>query len=105
MVLKPRLSVIMPSYNHARFVGRAVESVLEQSFGDFEFIITDDGSSDGTPDVIRRFHDPRIDYERFPVNQGGCGATNRCIERAQGEYVALLNSDDFFLPDKLAKQI
>ena len=102
---KPRVSVIMPSYNHAAFVGAAIESVLEQSFSDFELIITDDGSTDGTDEVIRAYLDPRIDFERFPVNRGACEAGNRCIERAGGEYIALLNSDDVFLPGKLERQV
>ena len=105
MVGEPRVSVIMASYNHAPFVAHAIESVLEQSFQDFEFVITDDGSMDGTHDVIRRYTDPRINFERFLVNQGACEATNRCIERARGEYIAVINSDDVFLPGKLAKQV
>jgi glycosyltransferase involved in cell wall biosynthesis len=95
----------MAAYNHAPFIGEAIKSVLEQSFHNFELIITDDGSTDGTPDVIRGFSDPRIDLEVFPVNQGACEATNRCIERARGEYIAVINSDDFFLPGKLERQV
>jgi glycosyltransferase involved in cell wall biosynthesis len=101
----PQVSVVMASYNHAQFVGDAIESVLQQSFQDFEFIITDDGSTDGTPDVIRRFIDSRIDLEVFTTNQGACEATNHCIDRARGNYVAVINSDDFFLPGKLARQV
>jgi glycosyltransferase involved in cell wall biosynthesis len=105
MVGEPRVSIIMASYNHAPFVAHAIGSVLEQSFQDFEFVITDDGSMDGTHDVIRRYTDPRINFERFLVNQGACEATNRCIERARGEYIAVINSDDVFLPGKIAKQV
>ncbi|MGH7043638.1 MAG: glycosyltransferase [Acetobacteraceae bacterium] len=101
----PRVSVIMPSYNHAPFVGKAIDSVLGQSFQDFELIIADDGSTDGSVEVIRGFDDPRIDLNVFPENHGACKALNDCVTRARGEYVAVLNSDDFFLPGKLARQV
>jgi glycosyltransferase involved in cell wall biosynthesis len=103
--MHPRVSVVMPSYNHAAFVGEAVRSVLEQSFEDFEFVITDDGSNDGTADVIRGFADPRIKFEAFAENRGGVVAGNAAIRRSSGEYIARLNSDDFFLAGKLAKQV
>jgi glycosyltransferase involved in cell wall biosynthesis len=95
----------MPSYNHAAFVGEAVQSILDQSFQDFEIIVTDDGSRDGTPDVIRKFGDPRIKLEVFPENRGGVVAGNSAIRRSVGKYIARLNSDDFFLPDKLERQV
>ena len=101
----PRVSVLMPSYNHAPFVAQAIESVLGQSFEDLELIVTDDGSTDGTPDIVRRYRDPRLSLEIFPQNQGACQATNRCLERARGEYIALLNSDDYYMPGKLARQV
>lgn len=103
--MKTRVSVVMPSYNHAAFVGEAVRSVLDQSFGNFEFVITDDGSSDGTPEVIRGFDDPRIKLEVFSENRGGVIAGNAAIRRSSGEYIARLNSDDFFLPGKLERQM
>jgi glycosyltransferase involved in cell wall biosynthesis len=103
--MNPRVSVVMPSYNHAAFVGEAVQSVLEQSFEDFEFVITDDGSRDGTPDVIRTFSDSRINLEVFSENRGGVVAGNAAIRRSSGEYIARLNSDDFFLPGKLERQV
>jgi glycosyltransferase involved in cell wall biosynthesis len=105
MLQTPRVSVVMASYSHEKFVGEAIESVLAQSFGDFEFIITDDGSSDETPDIIRGYTDSRIDFEAFTVNKGACEAANQCIERAKGDYVAVLSSDDFFLPGKLERQV
>lgn len=101
----PQVSVVMASYNHEKFVGQAITSVLEQSFQDFELIITDDGSSDRTADVIRSFKDERIKLEVFPTNRGACVATNSAISRANGEFVAILNSDDYFLPGKLEKQV
>jgi glycosyltransferase involved in cell wall biosynthesis len=98
------VSVVMPAYNHRPFVAQAIGSVLEQSFQDFEIVITDDASTDGTPDVIRAFSDPRIDLEVFAFNRRGF-ALNNCVRRARGEFVALLNSDDFFLPGKLERQV
>ena len=103
--MNPRICVVMPSYNHADFVGEAIQSILDQSFQDFEIIVTDDGSRDGTPDVVRKFSDPRIKLEVFPENRGGVVAGNSAIRRSSGKYIARLNSDDFFLPGKLEKQV
>jgi glycosyltransferase involved in cell wall biosynthesis len=105
MSAHPRVSVVMASYNHADFVAQAVESALSQSFGDLELVITDDGSSDKTVDIIKSFRDPRIHLEAFPRNRGACDATNHAIGRARGKYIAILNSDDFFLPGKIEKQV
>lgn len=105
VLIMPKVSVIIPSYNHERFVAEAIESVLRQTYDDFELIITDDGSTDGTVDEIRKFKDPRIRLFTFAKNQGACIAANKCIAEAQGEYVAMLSSDDAFLPDKLEKQV
>jgi glycosyltransferase involved in cell wall biosynthesis len=105
MVGAPRVSVVMPSYNHAPFVGQSIHSVLSQSFDDFELIITDDGSTDGSQDVIGSFTDPRISFEAFPENRGASEALNRCIARAHGEFVAVISSDDYFLPSKLERQV
>lgn len=101
----PRVSVIMASYNHAAFVEEAMASVFTQSYRDLELVVTDDGSGDGTPEVIRRCRDPRLRFHAFPENRGACAALNDTIARATGEYAAVLNSDDFFLPGKLEKQV
>jgi hypothetical protein len=101
----PRVSVIMASFNHAGFVEQAIDSVLSQSFSDFEFVITDDGSSDATVDAIRRYADPRIRLEVFPRNRGASHAMNCCIGRSKGEYISVINSDDWFLQGKLAAQV
>jgi glycosyltransferase involved in cell wall biosynthesis/predicted SAM-dependent methyltransferase len=102
---KPKVSVVMASYNHEPYVADAINSVLAQTFQDFEFVITDDGSSDGTARVIEGFSDPRIKFNPLPKNKGACFATNDAIGRAQGQYIAILNSDDEFLLDKLQKQV
>lgn len=86
--MSPHVCIVMPSYNHAAFVGEAIQSILDQSFQDFEINITDDGSQDGTPDVIRKFTDRRINLEVFPENRGGVIAGNSAIRRASGKYIA-----------------
>lgn len=102
---RPLVSVVMPSYNHEKFVAQAIESVLSQSFNDFEFLISDDGSKDGTQAVIGRFADPRIKFLANPVNRGACVVHNELLDLAQGKYIALINSDDMWRPGKLASQV
>ncbi|MBI1820253.1 MAG: tetratricopeptide repeat protein [Nitrospirae bacterium] len=101
----PKVSVIIPSYNHETFVAEAIQSVLDQTFQDFEIVITDDGSTDGTVNEIKKFRDPRIRLFIFEKNQGACVSANKCVTEAKGEYIAMLSSDDLFLPDKLEKQV
>ena len=99
------VSVVIPAYNHAEFIGETIQSILDQSFTDFEILITDDGSNDGTPEVVRLFIDPRIDLEVFENNQGAGATLNSAIRRARGEFICMLSSDDYFLPGKLDKQV
>lgn len=101
----PRVSVIMPSYNHEKYVAEAVQSVLDQDYDDFELVITDDGSTDGTVDVIKGFSDPRVKLFVFEENRGAGPAARKCLDEARGEYVAVLSSDDAFLPGKLERQV
>jgi glycosyltransferase involved in cell wall biosynthesis len=103
--MTPRVSVVIKAYNHAAFIGQAIHSILDQSFQDFEVIITDDGSVDGTPDVVRTFSDPRIDLHVFERNRGISNAMNATIARARGQFIAILNSDDFALPGRLERQV
>jgi len=103
--MSPSVSVVMPSYNHAAYVAEAIRSVLDQSHGDLEIVITDDGSRDGTPDVIRRIDDSRISLEVFDRNQGAAAAMNASIRRSRGEFICMLASDDCFLPGKLETQV
>lgn len=100
-----KVTVSMASYNHEKFVGPAIESVLSQTGCDFEFVIVDDGSTDNTVKEILKFKDPRIRFIPFKQNQGACVALRRAIEEGTGDYVAILNSDDVFLPGKLQKQV
>lgn len=100
----PKVSVVIPSYNRANMVGAAIQSVLEQTYTDLEVIVVDDGSSDNTREVVKAFTDSRIRYI-YQENKKLPGARNTGIEVSQGNYVAFLDSDDFFLPEKLARQI
>ncbi len=104
---KPKVSVIIPTYNRANLVGRAIKSVLNQTYRDFELIIVDDCSTDNTDEVIKEFQkiDNRIIYLKHDKNKGGSAARNTGIKVAKGEYVAFLDSDDEWLPEKLEKQI
>jgi glycosyltransferase involved in cell wall biosynthesis len=100
-----KVSVIMTSYNHEQFVAAAIQSVLDQTFHDWELVIRDDGSTDGTSQVIASFDDPRIRYLGSGSNLGASLSANVCIEAARAPYVAILCSDDIFLPEKLARQV
>lgn len=103
--MPPKVSVVIKSYNHAAYIGQCIQSILEQSFHDFEIIVTDDGSTDGTPDIVRQFNDDRIKLEVLPSNHGISIAMNLSISRATGEYIAILNSDDYALPSRLERQV
>ena len=100
----PRVSVIIPTYNRANMVGDAVQSVLEQSYADWELIVVDDGSQDNTRDVLADYSDPRIRYI-YQENRKLPGARNTGIRAGTGEYVAFLDSDDLFTPGKLERQV
>lgn len=101
----PKISITMAAYNHAPFVGRAIESVLEQTYKDFEFVIVDDGSTDGTAEIIQKYNDPRIRFFAFEKNRGANIATRKIHQEAKGKYYAGISSDDAFLPQKLEKQL
>ena len=105
ITLMPKVSVIIPTYNRAHLVGRAIQSVLDQTYRDFELIIVDDASTDNTEEAIRHFEDKRIVYIRHERNKGAPAARNTGIRAARGEYVAFQDSDDEWLPEKLEKQI
>jgi len=99
------VSVVIPTYSRAHVLGRAIQSVLNQTYQDFELIVVDDGSSDNTEEVVRNFTDPRIHYRRHEENRGAAAARNTGIEASRGDYVAFLDSDCEWLPEKLLKQM
>jgi len=102
---KPVISVIIPTHNYSKFLPEAVESVLNQTFSDFELIIVDDGSSDDTAAVVEPYlRDCRVRYF-YQDNKGLSAARNAGIKAAKGEFIALLDSDDVWMPTKLERQI
>jgi len=100
----PKVTVFMPAYRHEAYVGAAIESVLNQTYQDFEFLIGDDGSPDRTAEVIAGYTDPRITFFPHRENRGAVFNHRFLLERARGDYVALINSDDLWMPERLAKQ-
>jgi glycosyltransferase involved in cell wall biosynthesis len=102
--MTPLVSVVVPAYNHERFVGAALESVLRQTHADFELIVIDDGSTDRTFEIVQSYRDPRI-RALTQENQDAFNALNRGMGMARGEYVAILNSDDVFHPNRLERLV
>ncbi|MBI5707742.1 MAG: glycosyltransferase family 2 protein [Armatimonadetes bacterium] len=100
----PRVSIIVPSYNHARYIPACVQGVLAQTFQDWELIVVDDGSTDGSVDLWRSFDDPRIQVHVNERNLGTYPTENRAVELSQGDLIAVLNDDDIWEPGKLEKQ-
>lgn len=99
---KPLISVVIPAYNHEKFIGPAIDSVLKQSQSDFELIIVDDGSTDHTADIIQAYTDPRISYT-WQENQDAYNTINRGMSMARGKYISILNSDDVYTTDRFEK--
>jgi len=98
---RPFISVLMASYQRAHLIGEAIDSVLSQSFADFEYVIVDDGSTDGAPDVVRGYDDPRIRLFVNPENRGRSHARTRAIKQARGDYVLWMADDDLLVPGVL----
>jgi glycosyltransferase involved in cell wall biosynthesis len=100
-----KVSIIVRTYNRAYILAEALESALKQSFTDFEIIVVDDASSDNTEEVVRKFHDDRIELIRHSQNKGVAAANNTGVQAAQGEFIAWLDSDDTWKPDKIDRQV
>lgn len=100
----PKVSVIIPAYNSITYLPATLDSVLRQTFADFEVFIVDDGSSDNTAAWGSQIQDRRVQL-MTQANQGTCAARNTGIALAQGEYIAFLDADDLWHPTKLAKQV
>ena len=100
------VSIIMPSYNTASFIAESIQSVLDQSYKDWELIIVDDCSPDDTDEVVKPYlSDERIKYLKNEKNSGAAVSRNRALRAAKGKWIAFLDSDDLWMPDKLKKQV
>ena len=107
MIEKGLVSIIMPTYNCGKFIGESIESIQKQTYTDWELLLQDDCSVDDTSSIVKQYieHDSRIRYE---INKYNCGAAltrNAALQRAKGKWIAFLDSDDLWMPDKLEKQI
>lgn len=99
------VSIITPTYNCGKFIGETIQSVLNQNYKDWEMLIVDDCSTDNTREVVEGFNDPRIKYYCLDKNSGAAVARNKALEMARGRWIAFLDSDDLWKPNKLERQI
>lgn len=100
----PTVSVLLTVYNGDQYLRQAIDSVLAQTFDDFELVVVDDGSTDSTPDILATYEDPRIDVLHQP-NRGRAPALNRGLIRSSGEYIAIIDADDIAVPERLETQV
>ena len=105
--ISPIVSVVMPAYNARQFIGDAIRSVLSQTHLAWQLIVVDDASTDDTPEIVKGLQagDERIHYERNRSNMGVVHSRNRALDLARGKYVAFLDADDMWAPEKLARQV
>jgi teichuronic acid biosynthesis glycosyltransferase TuaG len=99
------VSIITPVYNSERYIGETIRSVLSQTHTNWEMIIADDFSKDNTSEMVKSFKDSRIKYFKLEKNSGAAVARNKALEKAQGKYIAFLDADDMWKPNKLEKQL
>mgnify|MGYP000375070833 CR=1 FL=1 len=99
------VSIIMPSYNTAQYIEKTIESVMEQTYTNWELIIVDDCSSDNTEKIVKGIKDERIKFFRNERNSGAAISRNWALQLAKGRWIAFLDSDDIWFPEKLEKQI
>jgi len=99
------VSIIMPTYNCGRFIKESIDSVLAQTYENWELLIVDDCSTDETESIVRGYKDERIHYWRNAHNEGAALTRNRALREAKGKYIAFLDSDDVWLPEKLERQV
>ena len=102
---KPMVSVVMPVYNGSKYLKEAIDSILNQTFTNFELIIINDGSTDNSEDIIFSYQDRRIYYLKNEHNKGICITLNRGLDNARGKYIARMDCDDISMPQRLAKQV
>jgi glycosyltransferase involved in cell wall biosynthesis len=103
--LTPKVSVCIPVYNGSKYIAESIDSVLAQTYEDFDLTICDNCSTDNTQEIVRSFHDSRLKYVRNTKNLGLVGNANRCLELARGEYVCILHHDDVMLPENLERKV
>jgi glycosyltransferase involved in cell wall biosynthesis len=103
--MDPKVSVIIPTKNRADYLSSAIQSVLDQTFGDFEIIVVDGASTDNTREVIDKFDDQRIRYIREKKDKGASASRNIGIKHSRGRFIAFLDDDDRWMPSKLEKQL
>lgn len=103
--MKPRVTIFIPVFNGEPFLAEAIRSILVQSFSDFELLIIDDGSTDGSQTIVESFFDDRIRFLRNDINRGISFTRNRAIKEARGDYLAFLDADDIALPERLGTQV
>lgn len=101
----PKISVIMPAYNAETYIKEAIDSILSQTYGDFELIVLNDCSKDRTEEIILSYTDPRIVYLKNPQNMGVAATLNRGLAVAGGTYIARMDADDISLPERFAQQV
>jgi glycosyltransferase involved in cell wall biosynthesis len=99
------VSIIMPSYNTGKFIGESIESVLAQTYANWELIIVDDCSTDNTDNIVAKYNDSRIRYLKNKKNSGAAISRNYALREAKGEWIAFLDSDDLWVAEKLEKQL
>ena len=104
---QPLVSIIMPSFNAEQFIAESIESVLNQTYSNWELVITDDCSTDRTPEIVQSYckKDSRIDFAIAKQHAGIAGTRNQCLSRAKGRFVAFLDNDDLWYSEKLEKQV
>ena len=101
----PKVSVVMPAYNAEKYIGEAIESILNQTFRNFEFIIINDGSVDRTKEIIQEYDDPRIVLLENDKNSGIVVTLNKGVDAATGEYIARMDADDIALSNRIEQQV
>jgi glycosyltransferase involved in cell wall biosynthesis len=102
--LNPQITVVMPVYNGEKYLDTAIKSILNQTFTNFEFVIVDDASTDSSVRIINSYKDKRIKLIQNNVNLGIPTTRNKCLQESSGEYIAVLDCDDYAYPSRLAEQ-
>jgi glycosyltransferase involved in cell wall biosynthesis len=101
----PLVSILLPTFNAEKYIGKAIDSILQQTFTDFELIIINDGSLDGTGKIVESYKDPRIIYRKHQTNRGLIYTLNSLLSLARGKYIARMDGDDISGPERIEKQL